>query len=268
MRQASAQITESNLDYRYRFAGLFVFLAGCVAVFRLGDANGQDRPPGTFLENVRFQKIESKPVKGYSYANGNFNTDYDDKGHCRITGANFLVEKYGLSFSASCRLQTGDVIAMLGGVFRAKCDSTVAVWDRIPDAELPKGAKLPEWDSITVPLSEGAGFNVGPEVVTLKVQQIDAKRPTDPMAALEITFRVVEEKPSKKKAIVSTATVKTGDIVLLRDKGHLVRAIVPANRETRVVGWVELSPHPIPEAELIRDKKVFVRPMPKDEKAK
>ena len=62
--------------------------------------------------------------------------------------------------------------------------------------------------------------------------------------------------------------VKAGDIVLLRDNGHVVRAIVPPNRETRVVGWVEVSPHPIPEADLIREKKLFVRPTPKDDKPK
>ena len=87
-------------------------------------------------------------------------------------------------------------------------------------------------------------------------------------ASLEMTFRFIEPKPRTKKDIVTTAMVKAGDIVLLRDKGHVVRAIVPPDRETRVIGWVELSPHPIPEADLIRDKKLFVRPMLKEEAKK
>lgn len=68
------------------------------------------------------------------------------------------------------------------------------------------------------------------------------------------------------KGPVLYATVKEGDIVLIGQNGHLVRGIVPYNKTTRVAGWVEFAAQPIPEAELIRDKKAYVKPMPKEDK--
>ncbi|MBI1832723.1 MAG: hypothetical protein HYR84_14880 [Planctomycetes bacterium] len=62
------------------------------------------------------------------------------------------------------------------------------------------------------------------------------------------------------------ATVKEGDYVLLADRCFLVRGVVPYDKETRVAGWVEFAPQPIPEADLIRDKKAYIKPMPKAQK--
>lgn len=59
------------------------------------------------------------------------------------------------------------------------------------------------------------------------------------------------------------ATVKVDDILLINGKGHKVLSIVPANEKTRVVGWVELDPNGVPEADLKRDKKAYVTPVKK-----
>ncbi|MSU77706.1 MAG: hypothetical protein EXS16_06385 [Gemmataceae bacterium] len=257
------------MNYRYRLVVLFLCLGGLVAVFRLSEANGQGRPPGTFLESLSFvEQKGSIPVgKDYRYANTILTTNYDGTGRCSYS-AYFLGQKYGMSLGAGCHFQTGDVVGMLGGVFRAKFDYWGAVLDRIPDKDLPKGAKLPEWDSLTVPLQGAGGFGLGRYVVSLKVLEIGVKPQTDVTASLEITIGFNQKKSATKKNIVLSAKVKAGDVLLLWDKGHQVRAIVPPDRKTRVVGWVELSPDPIPEADLIRDKIAFVRPEPRNEKPK
>ncbi|MBI1832113.1 MAG: hypothetical protein HYR84_11760 [Planctomycetes bacterium] len=41
---------------------------------------------------------------------------------------------------------------------------------------------------------------------------------------------------------------------------------VPPIPEHKIAGWVEFAPQPIPEADLIRDKKAYIKPMPKAQK--
>jgi len=41
---------------------------------------------------------------------------------------------------------------------------------------------------------------------------------------------------------------------------------VPFNQKEKIAGWVEFSAKYIPEADLIRDKTAYIKPMPKAEK--
>jgi hypothetical protein len=220
--------------------------------------SSQERPPGAYLEKITFETQGSKPTPRQFYVSGQFATSYN-QGVCGINQVRFLYKKYGIGFSTYCKMETGDVVAMLGGVFRAECQSSFAVFHRIADNELPKGAKLPGWDSITIPLSGGAGLMKS----TVRPHSITGADSNEPKAELRLTLLPLEP---KKFPVTFSATVKPGDILLIRDKGHLVRAIVPPNPKARVVGWVELSPEPFSEADLIRDKKAFVRPIMVDEK--
>jgi hypothetical protein len=241
---------------RFRLGAADFFFAACVVAFTESGAGGQDRPPNAFLESVRFvEQKGSKPLwKNHSYGGGNFKALYGPGGFCTINNVSFLAPKYHYTFSTNCRLKTGDLVGILGGVFRAECGSDFAVLDRVPENDLPNGVKAPEWDSITLPRTGGAGFNL----TLLKVSEIGDKKDATALLRVELSFR---EEQRKQGNINLSAKVKAGDILLLRDKGHLVRAIVPPDEKSRVIGWVELSPEPIPEADLIRDKKVIVRPM-------
>lgn len=251
-----------------RLSTICISFGACIALFPIADLSGQEGNPGLPVDRIRFEKGKGNfAPERYSYAGGKFKTSYHGDGSCSVNGVDFLASKYHYTFSTGGRFQTGDLVGLLGGVFRADCFDADAVLERIPDDKLPKGAKVPKWDSLTVPLPGTTGFNKG---IYVKVLDIDAKGEKGSTASLQIVL-TLRDKPPKDWTTL-TATVKQADILLLRDNlrqcdnGHLVRAIVPPDRKTRVVGWIELSPEPIPEADLIRDKKAFVRPTPKDEK--
>jgi hypothetical protein len=253
------------MNKKHRLALVSVSFAVCIGSFTCDYGRGFAGELRPHAKNVVFESGFA-PGKMVGFGPGTYRTYYssrvDDKGErhnsCQLMFVEFLRKKYKFGFSGAYGLKTGDVIGMLGGVFRARCTETDATLDRIPDKELPKGVKLPHWDSITVPLGAGG---VGFHSTHVRVRAIrlgpDAK---DTTALLLVAWLYFDERPNGR--VEHTATVKAGDIVLIRDKGHEVRAIVPANGATGVVGWVELSPEPIPEADLIRDKKAFVRPVP------
>src|SRR5262249_1777290 len=138
----------------------------------------------------------------------------------------------------------------------ANCSDTRAVLERIPDEDLPRGVKVPAWDSLTVPLYGGGGF----DHIGLNVSEIARKDQGEATAVLQI--HIGFGGVPKKNPVGQGATVNASNIVLLGDKGRLVRGVVPADRGSRVVGWVEFSPEWTAEADLIRGKKAFVRPQP------
>lgn len=147
---------------------------------------------------------------------------------------------------------------MFGDVYRADCNPQTVAMTRVPEGKLPNGVKAPRWNAIIAPFRGTGGFGgVGgsASLSPLEFKEIEKK----PGAVVRVTLGWPG--PNKKRPIYQTATVKAGQIILLRDQRYLVRAIVPPNKEHRVVGWIELSPDAIPEADLVRDNKPFVRPV-------
>lgn len=182
---------------------------------------------------------------------------------CAIDASRFgppaLNPQFGYWWEGS--FKTGDVVAVLGGAFLATCEEKTAHFDRISEKELPAGVKEPEWDSVTLPIAGKAGMQrlVGERVqqvtriVEFQALKISGADPKDARAEFQITVL----HPAEEKM---TASVKAGEYLLVGEKGYLVRAVIAPNKETHVVGWLEISPHPIPEADLLRDKKSIVRP--------
>ncbi|HZZ81890.1 MAG TPA: hypothetical protein VFE62_25540 [Gemmataceae bacterium] len=157
------------------------------------------------------------------------------------------------------KLATDEVMGVAGGVYRARCGREAATFERIAEPDLPKGVIVPAWNSGTIPLrgmmrfanSTKRGGFIGTE---FKAAKITGKEPKDAKAELELDYRP-DGFPQK-----ASVTVKAGDYVLIDEKGHLIRAIAPPNKETRVVGWIEIASERVPEANLVRDKKSIVRP--------
>jgi len=159
---------------------------------------------------------------------------------------------------------SADLVALSGAVYEVFSGDKNAMLFRVKPAKVPTGVRIPQPDSFTLPLnrpgpSSGARLNhKGLEFVEVAVEKI--KRPTGIMpstASLQVSTKLKE---------YIYADVVPGDIVLFRDKGYLVRSIIPEDKKTRVAGWVEFAGRPIPEADLIRDKKAYIKPMPKEQK--
>lgn len=173
------------------------------------------------------------------------------------------------------RFDNGDIVALAGSLYRYSVPpkevdmppkDTVLRWIedwQLPNYGLPRGTALPSDGSMFVPLQKKG---VGGIVIT-----------RDLLAPVASLCFLRHEKKGDKKEIVATLVsgkgddnltptslefvVKTGDYVLVADKGYQVRAIVP---DIGVRGWVELDANGIPIADLIRNKTPFVRPMPKE----
>lgn len=82
-------------------------------------------------------------------------------------------------------------------------------------------------------------------VIVEDIQPIPKSSPTDYMAKISI-LDILDSNPRY------TIEAKKGDFIVIRDQGHLVRKIVPRDDKAHILGWVELDPLPIPEAELIK----------------
>src|SRR5262249_7602792 len=156
---------------------------GCCASVGAAGAGGPDRPPGTTPKNIVFEK-STVPGKGFRYGEGTFRTSYDADGRCRLDEATYLMRRYEYRsrMGWSGKFATGDVFGTLGGLFRANCSDPRAVLERIPDEDLPRGVKVPAWDSLTVPLYGGGGF----DHIGLNVSEIARKDQGEATAVLQI----------------------------------------------------------------------------------
>jgi hypothetical protein len=148
----------------------------------------------------------------------------------------------------------GQIVAVFSGLYvvsSAGETSTSLQWD---PKIYPKTLSIQE-DSIAIPLQLK---NVGGGMMHdswVKVSSItEEKKGGAEVPVARIHF--VDASNGKEYL----AEIRKGDIVLLNGRGHQVRSIVPRVAKTKVSGWVELAPQPIPEADLIRDKTPFVRP--------
>jgi hypothetical protein len=160
-------------------------------------------------------------------------------------------------------LLEGDVAAFFGMIYRVDSvggrgkTSHMAV-KRVPADKLPRGLGL-SWDSIVVPLSkDGRGLTKMHDSI-VRVESIAAPVKEGGKAAAKILVSYSTDVEGEGLFDLE-ASVKVGDVVLLRKAGHRVRAIVPADAKTRVIGWVELDPNPLSEKDLAAKKIPLVRP--------
>jgi hypothetical protein len=229
-------------------------VAACFALCLVTDGPASPEKSARFvLDRIVFEKGFA-PNTGY-YANGSYRVYYDGAGMCSLSEANHLAKRYNTYLSFNGKFEEDSLVGLLGGVFKVKLKGIAAVFIRVADEDLPKAVTVPHWDSLTVPLTGNAGFHGA----NFSIQGITTGAKIDTIAVLKIKFvgNSLKTRPDRQ-----IATVKAGDYLLIRDKGHLVRAVVSANPKTSVAGWVELSPEPIPEQTLLKDKKRLVRPEP------
>jgi hypothetical protein len=174
----------------------------------------------------------------------------------RRLGRNFLV--------CYPDLAVDDVAPFFGAIYRVDAvacgKKPMMRVIRVPADKLPKGVS-PAWDSLAVPLArDGRGMvQLHDGQVRVEAIKAPAKEGEKPTARISVSYRV----EGMQAFAVAEATVKEGDVVLLPAIGHKVRAVVPADAKTRLIGWVEFAPDPIAEAELVKKKIDFVRPKPR-----
>jgi hypothetical protein len=173
----------------------------------------------------------------------------------RRLGSDFLIRYPDLA--------EGDVAAFFGGIYRVDSlagRDTNDPWMRIkrlPKDKLPPGLSL-AWDSIAVPPCKDERGLVNLHDALVRVTALDppANKGDKPTAKISVSYRV----KGMQDFVVADATVKQGDVVLLYTAGHKVRAVVPPDAKAKVIGWLELDPDPVLEADLIKNEVAFVRP--------
>src|SRR5438105_3651149 len=103
-----------------RLRALRVFFASHVALFLISGAGGQDRPPNTLANGLVFTPPPAGNKK-ITYGEGTYVTDYTFNSRCSITEADYLLKKHNLMLAWSGIFKDGDVVGVMGGVFRARC---------------------------------------------------------------------------------------------------------------------------------------------------
>ena len=177
------------------------------------------------------------------------------------------------------RLRRGDLVPVYGYVYEVTHitpDSDKAVaggelklrW--VPAEKVPAGV-APGPEALLIPLG-------GANSALAAAKSIDAVPAGDPKAApvlaarleLRREFLVQSAQGGYVKSRDYTATIKEKDVLLLgpqnQEVGYKVRKVVPRDEKTKVIGWVELDPEPIPMADLDRAKVQYVVPAEVPEK--
>ena len=153
-------------------------------------------------------------------------------------------------------LEKGDIVPLVGFVYRvAETGSAGVRFQWIPNKELPDGLQAVQPDSLILPggMPEEIGYTSFQNVGSLSLAAI-ARKKENGREMLQATLEL------RGGDLMGTATVKVGDIIIVGDEGgFVVRSIVPRNEKTKVIGWVELSSKPIPEADLIKEKKPYYK---------
>lgn len=244
-----------------RFICLVVAAAVGVVVAPL-EAIAQGGREDAIVKHIDFKGRPTSPAD-QGYAGGSIKGRYEGDGECSLAARIPRLELGGWGWRG--KFVTGDLVGVAGGVYRANCGEGGATFERVAAGGVPKGAIVPEWDSVTIPT--GGSMSLGKRVKSGAFWGTIVSHPTitggareGSKAELEVDYRP-DGFPHK-----ATVTVKTGDYLFIDKKGHLIRAIIPPNKESRVVGWVEISAEPTPEANLVRNKKSIVRPKFETEK--
>ena len=168
----------------------------------------------------------------------------------------------------------GELVPAIGHVYKVVFPEKhyEVIFERVPDKKLPKGVK-PLADSFLIPLDrfDQNSYVLLPYVTnTLNFARDRSVKllKWDRLVWVRSISNVKDEYVAKMQVNRSEAMqpipklpfyeVRIGDILVLGTDGHEVRNIVPYNKETGVIGWVELSPHPITGIDLKNAKNKVV----------
>jgi hypothetical protein len=124
-----------------------------------------------------------------------------------------------------------------------------------PD-KFPPGVKL-DLDTVAVPLARTEPGYAGFHGRSVRVREIEMRN-----KKLEATVSLEESmgSPDAKFAIL-----QAGDILDLgRELGKKVRRIVPPDKKTRVIGWVEFEPDTLGKEEMEKQLNRVIRPVKRD----
>ena len=157
----------------------------------------------------------------------------------------------------------GEIVPVFGNMYRVyetedrvqKTKDLRAAVEWVHEKHLPKGLLPIKADSFVVPLQR---FKIEKTTIYddwLAVTEIiTPKGQKDSKTKANLIMGAVRTEADRK------ATVLVGDIVLIGAHGFEVRNMVPADPNMKTAGWVEFAQSFIPEADLVRDKRAFVRP--------
>jgi len=172
-----------------------------------------------------------------------------------------LGEDYKIVFPP---VRQDEIVPLFGDLYRVKegisddhpqrgGDNRVT-FKQLSAKDRPEGVSF-QTDSIPLLLQRNDRGSARLHNCSVMVTEVRAIEKTAP-PSYTATVRIMGEGVPK-----SEATVKVGDVLLIHNRGHKVRAIVPRDEKTKVIGWVELDVLPIPEEKLVKDKTTFVRPL-------
>ncbi|MFO0803271.1 MAG: hypothetical protein U0791_09140 [Gemmataceae bacterium] len=153
-------------------------------------------------------------------------------------------------------LRSGEIVPIFNYLFKVEVEPDpngyfAAKWIH-PD-KFPPGVKL-DLDSVAVPLARTEPGHAGFHGRSVRVREIEMRD-----KKLEATVSLEE---SSGPLIEKFAVLRAGDVLDLgRGLGKQVRRIVPPDKKTRIIGWVEFEPDTLGEEEMKKFTGRIVRPV-------
>lgn len=165
----------------------------------------------------------------------------------------------------------GEIVPFGGACFEVELPGNDVLLKRRDPKTLPPGIAI-RADSVVLPLNprpriQGTfgwetwinGLNkVG---VTVAIEKGADGKPVATATVLEIEGDL-HKAPDRNnwRSASNTSRVRTGDVLIIAQRGFRVRNIVPHDPKTRVYGWLELDPEQTPLEELKKRGTPYVEP--------
>jgi hypothetical protein len=161
-------------------------------------------------------------------------------------------------------LIVGEIVPVFGEMYRVyeaedRVKDTLnlrAAVEFVPKKDLPKGLDPIKADSFVVPLARFKFERTTVYDEWIELSEIELPKGKDEVKLKAHLVMGAANTPADRKA-----TIQVGDVVLIGGNGFEVRGIVPADSKMQTAGWLELAQSFIPEADLVREKKAFIRPI-------
>jgi hypothetical protein len=157
-------------------------------------------------------------------------------------------------------LPPGTIFPLLGFMYSVSGGGGRLDLEWVPEAKFPAGLKPVKPDSLVVHLDPGSDISgttfmpAGKGVMALLgLRKVEREKDGAKRLVATLVYKNSGDKPLQ-------VDVREGDVLATPHVGgYEIRSIVPADPKNKVLGWIELSSVPIPDADLVKEKRPVVR---------
>ncbi len=225
--------------------------------------------PNAQASEVDCSLYPSSKKCGDSFDGYCFSVSYSYLLHYFVIGPGVRLDKnpWRASWMSYPPLERGELIPLVGRVYRVTRNDERHVFEWVPSSKLPEGLEVPFVESLFVTTErQGVGWITFKDGKLRCPKIVPGKGDKDPKDGPSAEFIYEDHLPKKKpggKVELHTGTVRANDMVVLPNEGaFIVRRVVPPDVKNKILGWVELSSEALGEDAVVKTKLNVVRLQP------